>query len=167
MSFWDKRNYETDPRDRMYRGRFFSSGHLISALADDASFDFFIRLGTFVPGRIEIGGYEFSADKSPVLIQMFEDVTASNNGTLMPIRNRFRGKPDACNFVTPYQGATISDTGTLIATDKLAGNRKEGGNGSGAKLWLPKPDADYAVRVTNLSGQSQDILFTFGWHKEI
>lgn len=163
MTYWGKREHQLDDRERMHRGKLYATAHLIDDLSTSASYDFLFKAGSFEKNSLEVVAYDFAADQSPVLLQLFEGPTISNNGTLMNVRNRNRNFPDTNGRMTPYRAPTVSATGTLIAIDKLAGNKKSGGAGENAKFWLPAPNTDYLVRVTNLSVQTQDILFSTTW----
>ena len=137
----------------IHRGIMFVSGHSAEAVANDASVEVLIQVGSTRACHVQFGGsaggdFEF---------ELFEDTTFSAAGTAATPTNRNR-------FSSITAVTTVTHTPTLTADGtKITGGLRPGGSGGNATgsstkgfaEWILKTDTVYLARLINRSGNAQ------------
>lgn len=102
---------------------------------------------------------------APAQINLFEDVTYSNQGTSVTEFNKNRNDPDDANLEI-FSDATVTDTGTRIDVDVITGARTAGGSSQlGIQEFILKEGTDYALCFEDKSGIPNDIRFRIFWYE--
>ena len=127
-------------------------------LADDASVDFLVRVGSchvHATARVAVAGN--------CELLMYEGPTNTNVGAGMAAICKNRDTPGPTEVLT-YSGPTITNAGTLLFHWFVpGGTKKDVGQSWGEAEWILAPDTDYLLRVTNRSGGAIQFSFSIAW----
>jgi hypothetical protein len=103
--------------------------------------------------------FEITSDNGPILIELIEDVTITDNGDAVATQNRNRQSTTEADMLV-YTDATITG-GSVISTRKITasagGSHTEGGYAAIEGEWCLKRNANYAVRLTNMDTLAEAI----------
>lgn len=159
----------TEPHALAHLGFVFHSARKHTGLADTASTDILVRVpaGTYP----HFHRLRLSVGSGPVDINVYEGATITGVGTAMAMNNTNRNSTLTPNTLI-YHTPTNSDLGTEIHTQWIpptgagVGMRDVGfANAESGEEWLLKPNTDYLIRITNLSGAAIDFLIEMLWYE--
>jgi len=147
----------------IHLGKYFSHSGVVSVL-NGASYDHLIITPDVGGKYIHFRLFLFDTTNAPILHQLYEDATVSNNGTVITGLNFNRTLPNATLGV--YHTPTVTGTGTIIHTAQVTGSKQNGGAGqtSGTE-WILKQGAKYLSRVTNNSGLTASVGYVAEWYE--
>lgn len=134
------------------------TAHHVADLTNGASIDYLI----VVPNWGTVDGTNPGDDQSIKLAHLigevsgeaetsfyiYEGPTVTVNGTAVTSVNRNRNSSKT-DFLTIYQGATVSATGTRLEYGKLGSGKVLGGAVNRTDEWVLKNNTTYLLRVTN------------------
>ena len=153
---------------RIHEGKLFSLSHIQNNVANNAYIDVLIKThaSKYMHVRFESGA------GGDATFTVHENPTVSNNGTLKSPLNRNRNS-DITNFATFYTTPTVSALGTELVNELQPGGSGGflffgGGSGSssrGFEEWILKPNEDYLVRLTNISGSLAPLGLGFTFYE--
>jgi len=140
--------------DNIHKGLFFTGGHYIASLANDASLDLLIQNGAT---NTHMDFYESVGGDS--IIMLYEGVTFSNAGTDVTVSNHNRKSANA--FIgTITHTPTITGLGnqinsTVFSAGGTGGNAQGGSFDGFSNEFVLKENTNYLLRATNVSGQAR------------
>jgi len=82
-------------------------------------------------------------------VNFYEGVTVSDNGTGINVYNRNRNASDYQDFLGVYHTPTVTDTGTLLETNRIGSARTYGGAATRQDEWILRDNTIYLFRITN------------------
>lgn len=145
---------------QLHIGRLFGASLFNEAVVGAASVDVLLRVSSLQDMYLDI----FFSATGDTLCEMFEAPTTSADGTSLPLTNR-----NSTSAIVPatlaFTGPTITSPGTRTSVLFVPGG--SGGNSPGAALGSVAAavlsEGDWLMRVTNRTGQAQDIntILTF------
>lgn len=146
---------------RVHEGRLFSGGYYTATLADNASLDMLIQVGSQTETHANIlvicGG--------DALYSIYEGTIFSSQGSVINTSNHNRNSSKLLDAVITYNPVITSNGLQINGTTFLSGGQKthaSGGVWSLAEELILKANTSYLFRLTNISGLSKpaNILFT-------
>jgi len=147
---------------QIYDGRIYISTHIEDSVANGASHDHLIRVGTFVP----IVNVTSSAGGDAELY-IFESPSISATGTIISSYNKNRNYSDTPTMDV-YEDPTVTDTGTQLSEIFVPGGtgaNSVGGTGTLQGEIILEANTDYLIRATNTAASAQDISITTLWYE--
>ena len=147
----------------IHKGNAYTVGALVTDVADDASADTLIIVGTkslHLVLRASATGSSYA--------YLYETPTITDNGTAVTIFNKDRTSSlvsTARTFHTPTVGAV----GTALNSELFPGGEKNfavGATGNERDEWILAPGKSYLLRITNKSGAAEDISIAATWYEE-
>lgn len=152
---------------RVHDGRFFSGGYFNSAVANNSTIDLLLQTSATLATHIQFSG----ASGGDSTIQLFEDATFSDAGTVITMSNHNRASDKTMD-------ATVTHTPTILTTGAHVngtvfvpgGQKAQSGGGSGGfdDEFVLKLSSTYLVRFTNISGQTKPMfLLAAGYQPEL
>lgn len=149
----------------IHAGLFFTAYHRVAALANGANLDLLIDTNGANPPHLQ--GVEVTANRGPDTIRLYEDVTTSDDGTAVAVRNKNRLSSNTA-LASIYHTPTVTDLGTLLDLHDFptAGRRAgvleiTGGNTE----WILKANTKYLIRLINNSGGSSLASLHLAWYE--
>jgi hypothetical protein len=132
-----------------------------SQLLDNASIDIVIASASGVPMHMTIGAF-CGGDAE---FYLFEGTTATG-GTSKVAKNRNRTSLKTSSTAALLD-PTISVLGTELFAELLPGGVKKAAAGGGGEAleYILAPLTNYLIRVTNISGASQNATLTLEWYE--
>lgn len=107
----------------------------------------------------------FESLSSTFIIEFFENCTVSNNGSLVPVRNRNRNFPNG-NTVLLYEDPIITSVGTEIFSGIYgAGRNSAGGGVRDTEEIVLRVNENYCFSVTEQNIQATSININFDWYE--
>lgn len=137
-----------DPHSRIHQGKFFVTGYLVAALANDATIDIIMTTpANDYPHVVPIISLDGSCD-----FAIYED-SVFTGGTELTVSNQKR------TSLNTFSGSlvhtpTISNVGTLIYNCHVSGGTGPHAGGSSGSFdyeWILKNSSNYLFRLTNRS----------------
>ena len=135
---------------KIHAGEFFTLAVKQLSLANSATLEILIS----VPATHSMHARFLGNVSGTVSVLLSEAPTTSAAGIAATPQNRRRtGTPPTAN-VTITLGPTVTDDGTTLYDGVIPGGSILGSGGSSGSFeeWVLKPDTDYLVRLTNISG---------------
>jgi len=109
--------------------------------------------------------YSITCDSAPLLIELYENPTITNYGTLQNISNRNRFS-SVISTVLIYANSTIVTDGTLLIVDGILGTKQDtGSTGSIALEWILKTDSIYTIKITNNNSNNVNCITRAFWYE--
>jgi hypothetical protein len=146
----------------IHRGVFYTISDLLLALTNGSNEDLLLVTGdTPVHARITL------STSAQALVRFYEDTTTSNNGTVLPARNRNRVSTNTA-AMTSSRAPTVTGVGTLLYEGFLPGgskNQATGDQSSTFEEWVLKANSKYLIRVTNNSGGNEDLSLAIDFYE--
>ena len=132
-----------------------------SQLLDNASIDIVIASASGVPMHMTVGAF-CGGDAE---LYLYEGTTATG-GTSKVAKNRNRTSLKTSSTAALLD-PTISVLGTELFAELLPGGLKKAAGGGGAEAleYILAPLTNYLIRVTNISGASQNATLTLEWYE--
>lgn len=149
---------------QIHIGRLFEAGHYATGIANAGTVDILIVTAINSPHvRFQIGA------SGAATAQLYEDVSASANGTAVSSFNRNRNSANTVT-TTLFHTPTITNTGTALMLEYLPGGEASGNRTVGSTLptfeeWILKPATKYLVRITNVSGSAISAAANFAFYE--
>ena len=81
-------------------------------------------------------------------VQFFENPTITDNGNVLNVRNRNRNSSNT-DYLTIYEGATVSADGTELEHTKFGAGKFVGGSVNRTDEWVLKNNTSYLIKVIN------------------
>lgn len=157
----------SEPHKMIHSGYYFNASGIKTGILNGGTLDILIKLPAGSIGHMTL--VEFSADDTPLNIKFFEDVTTSDDGSTVNVRNHNRVSANDSSNATITFDPTITDTGTLLHERHIPDTGGPPGQAGGVLIsgedeeWVignPTSATSYLWRVTNNSG----ITITCGYH---
>lgn len=138
---------------RIHEGIYYSIGFTIPSLANGVSQNCLLKTKDneihLRPSAVMGGDARFF---------IFEGTVVSANGSASTAANR-RRESSSTHIVEIFNGATVTDDGDLLDEHLLVGGtgpaQSIGGASELISEWVFKPNTNYLLRLTNISGASQ------------
>jgi len=149
---------------KTHESKYFSGGHQSASVANNASVDILLHVGT-----IPIHTIFLATTDGAALGYLYEGVTYSSSGSALTVSNHNRENPVA-STATAYHTPTVSATGAQIdGIAQIAGGAGPhaiGGSSSHltGEIILAR-NTDYLLRITNISGSSQRMTSHFEFYE--
>jgi len=157
----------THAHKEVHSGSHYITGHLFTAVANNANADFRIVNGStkeihlIITGIVEAKAYGY----------LYEGTTYTDPGTSNGIVNNNRNSSNT-STATVYYAPTVDTLGTAIYPEFLipAGTKSAaiGGNASNGQEIILKPSTDYLIRLTSKAGAgaTNDMQILCEWYEE-
>ena len=149
---------------QIHLGNLFEASGYAASIADAGNLDILVRPGAARPhvrGQVNAGG--------STRVRIYEGSTVSADGASVTIVNRNRNSLNT-PVTTMFTGPTVTGIGTLLVDELLAGgsaggNRTIGSSLSSFEEYILKPDINYILRLTNVSGVAVAASFTLAFYE--
>jgi hypothetical protein len=104
--------------------------------------------------------FEFVSTQSNAQIVLYEAPTTSVDGDTCTVHNRNRASGKTA-LIEVYIDPTISDNGTQLDHDIIAGGKQSGGGDfdEGGQEWILDGNQEYLIEYANSSNQDDDVSF--------
>lgn len=155
------------------------TAHHVADLSNSATIDYVITVpdwGDPVSGEDPMGNQgvkvahflgEISGEAETQVL-FYESPTITANGTALNVRNRNRNSSNT-DYLSIYQGATISNVGTELEHSQFGSGKLVGGGLNRTDEWILKNNTSYLIRVVNntTSNNYHTIRFQYYIHPGI
>jgi len=148
---------------QIHRGKLFTASYVFEGVADSANADilFTAPAGANVHMRhsCDVGGDAY--------LQLFKNVTASADGTAVPITNMNQVSVLTAGTLA-YRTPTITDTGSALPQRYIAAGsagHASGGQGLGFGETIFPAGQKHLIRATNKSGQARTIAINLHFYE--
>lgn len=155
--------------EQIHLGLVWASQHLETIIGRDATHSMMIRVPAGIYMMFE--NLQMHLGAGDVLIEFFEGITVSADGTPMPIFNRNRIAMTS-PLIGLFDSPIITDAGVALSavwippTGTGTGNSVPPGMISqGSGKWILKDATDYALSITNLSAIDIKAWIRLDWHE--
>ena len=154
----------------VHEGDMFAAWTNFEGIADDGVGDIFIVTGAL---EVHLKQIDMWVNNARATYDIYENAQGVG-ATLMPVRNRNRVAAAAGMQATMcvWNGITGANIGSDIIDHGVAGgggantsSRTGGARSQDIELIL-RPNTNYAVRITNLSGAAADVEWWMAWYEE-
>ena len=157
----------TEFQNAVHDGESFSFSINQIGLANNGVVSLLLRTGA---KQVHFDGLNIKASIGPFRIQFYEAPTVSNPGTLLTTRRRNRVNPNI-SLLTMYSTPIYSPVGTILDDDLIVEVSQGSNQNSGAAAvddgWVLKPNTDYLLVLTNISGGAVNWRSKFTWHEAL
>lgn len=143
--------------EKIHKGEVHIFSHIEESVANNSSLDIFLKSGAAYAHSIFNGNATGDS-----IIEIFEDSVISNDGTVIPIKNKNRNISET-NIFTAFEGPTISDDGTSLIPVFLSGGSggiRVGASSEERDEFVLKLNTNYIIRITNKSGVPATLSIT-------
>ena len=131
-------------------------------VADDGTVEILLRVGD-EPAHATFGG-QAGGDAVAYLI---ENPTVNAAGTALTEFNKNRISANTATLTAFHTPTVVGGTALLtLFMPGGSGPQAGGTQASSGGEWILKPNEDYVARITNISGQAQEISIDIEWYEE-
>ena len=107
----------------------------------------------------------FDATTSTIIVELFEDATFSNIGTIEPVINRNRNS-NKTNTILLYEDPVIITDGLELASGIFGAGKKSNGDADrDTQEIILKQNTTYLIRITETNIQNTNINILFDWYE--
>jgi len=117
--------------------------------------------------RVHVIQYSVAAGTAPTDLFYYENVSVSNNGTVVPgnQRNRINLTNSSAKW---FSEPTVTDKGDLIDRDLLVGEKREGGQTDAIPHhWILRPNETYLIQGVNRANSDAEQNYKIIWWEEL
>lgn len=149
---------------RIHEGKGFTNSRLFTLSNNATTYHLFRNLS--VGNYPHIRTLLVSSSGSPLELHLYESPTITSVGTLQPSSNNNRASVVTPNLLM-YSGTTVSEDGTFLASDIIAGGKGVGGAGTenAQREWILKPATDYVLKLVNVGAGSISYGLKVFWYE--